>query len=231
LASVTRPKPLLLIDCYVDDPGAEATFAPLVDGPLVTVRPTRGPWQADLDDISGVLISGSAASIVEPPPWVAGVEELACRAVDRELPMLGVCFGHQVIVRALYGARTVRRAATPELGWIDIDRHDHDPLFEGVDERFRVFASHVEEICNLPDDVTVLASSTDCAVQAYHLAERPAWGVQFHSEMTLHEATALVHDKSRRYPERGIDAEALLARAIDHTGLARTILDNFLARL
>lgn len=221
-------KPLLLIDCYVDDPGSEATYAPLTDAPLQVVRPTRGPWRADLGAIGGVIISGSAASIVDPPAWVAGVEELVLRAADNDIPVLGVCFGHQVIVRALYGAERVRACPVPELGWLDIQRHGHDPLFAGVDDRFRVFASHVEEICDLPPDVSVLASSADCQAHAYRIAARPMWGVQFHAEMTLHEATALVHDKARRYPERDIDAEALLEHAVEHTDLARTLLANFI---
>ncbi|HLU64692.1 MAG TPA: gamma-glutamyl-gamma-aminobutyrate hydrolase family protein [Kofleriaceae bacterium] len=223
---------ILLIDCYLDDPGAGGTFAPLLTGAEVTVaRAPREPVAVDPAAFDAVIISGSAASVVEPPSWAGPLEPLVRRAAAAAVPVLGVCFGHQIIARALWGRGAVRLSPTPELGWLEITRTGaSDPLFDGVAARFPVFCSHQDEVVDLPAEATVLATSGRCSVQSYRVSGRPIWAVQFHAEMSLAEASAVVDRKAELYPERAIDPAALRAAAVDTTDLARRLFDNFLAQ-
>lgn len=227
-------KRVLLLDCYLDPPGAEATFAPLVSGcQLRSVRVPDGALvDVSLDGTDAIIISGSAASCVEPPPWAARIEHFIRSAVSRQLPVLGVCFGHQMVARALWGPGAVRPSSTPELGWLPIRRNSTaDPLLDGIEHEFDVFCSHVEEVASLPEAAVALAASDDCAIQAYRVVDKPIWGVQFHAEMSVAEATAVVGRKASAHPERDIDAEALCQNAVDATALARRLLDNFVGQI
>ena len=236
------PRRILLVDCYLEDPGAEATFAPYLAGAeLTTVRAARAPLAVDPAGFDGIVISGSASSVVEPPAWAAPIEELARRAAAAGVATFGVCFGHQIVARALWGPRAVRLSPTPELGWLDVEQAGGagqagrtaaaDPLFHGIAPRFPVFCSHVDEVIDLPADATLLATSAGCSVQAYRVRDLPIWGVQFHAEMSLAEATAVVTSKATLYPDRRIDPAALCARAVDTTDLARRLFGNFLSAL
>ena len=227
----TVTKRILLVDCYVDEPGAAQTFGAFVAPDRMHVaRATHRRLDENVGEYGAVIISGSAAAIVDPPAWAAPLEDLVRDAAERDVPLLGVCFGHQIIARALYGRDTVRESARAELGWLELDRHGDDPLFEGVERRFRVFCSHLEEVANLPDEVEVLAGSADCAVHAFRIRGSRMWGVQFHAEMTLDEARLLVRDKARKYPDRGIDVDETLSHATDTRDLAQSVIDNFLAQ-
>lgn len=220
---------VLLCDCYLDQPGAAGNFQPLLGEGMRVVRPPHEPWQATTSGFDAIVISGSAASIVEPPPWEAALEQLVCEAAARDVPVLGVCFGHQVIARALFGPEAVATSATAELGWIDV-RHDGDaPLFDEVPTPFRTFASHREEVSGQHPGMQVFASSADCTNQAFRIEGTRLWGVQFHSEIALVEATRLLESRAASQP--ALDVTATLTRAVDTSALARRIVANFLSQL
>src|SRR5262245_32612260 len=94
----------------------------------------NGPWKVDLGAYAGVLLSGSPQSLTEPEPWMAEVAELVHAADRRGIPVLGVCFGHQLMGWA-YGGRVVRNPRGWELGTVDVrltEQGRTDPLFSGL---------------------------------------------------------------------------------------------------
>ena len=117
-------------------------------------------------------------------PWLADEAAFIREAVDREVPLLGVCLGSQLIARAV-GAR-VGKAATAEVGWHVVhvtDAGRDDPVVGVLPERLDAFQWHYYGF-ELPDGAELLADN-DAARQAYRLGER-TWGVQFHPEVTRH---------------------------------------------
>jgi GMP synthase-like glutamine amidotransferase len=163
-----------------------ARFAAVEGGASVTVR--RGP-QADLpvfpERFDRLVLSGSKTSCLETFPWVEKLEEFTARWIDSGKPFLGVCYGHQILARALGGRDHVRRGKRPEFGWTRIEQVASSRLLEGLPKSFVSYSSHYEEVGTLPSGFRLLARSSDCAIQAAELVGRPVFGIQFHPERDL----------------------------------------------
>ena len=225
---------VLLLDCYLDDgPGATPNFVRAMPGREVcSVRVARDPIPRDPEAYRAILISGSAASILDPPPWLDPLEEMIRRSVDHSVPLLGVCFGHQALSSALRGRESVFKRPQIELGWADIQCLKDDPLFDGLEEGFRTFVSHFDEV-SAPESsspLEVTARSGDCPTHGIRVKGKPAWGVQFHSEMAEEETRRLVRERAAQCEPPGPDPEQLLERAVDALPVFQRLIDNFLQR-
>jgi GMP synthase (glutamine-hydrolysing) len=191
----------------------------------------RGP-PPDLRDYDGVILSGSAASLTAPEPWMEAAVELVRAAHGRGTPLLGVCFGHQVI-GAAFGGAVVENPSGWEISTWEIELHPAgraDPLFAGLPERFAVNFSHQDAIAPETlargNGVTVLAGNRATPVQA--LAAGPAIrGVQFHPEFDGAVVRAYIRTRADRLAAAGSDPAALEARAADAPH-GRAVLANFI---
>jgi GMP synthase-like glutamine amidotransferase len=118
-------------------------------------------------------------------PWLVA-EKAAIReaVVDRGIPFLGICLGHQLLADALGG--TVGPMPAPEVGVLAIELTEAgraDPLFAGLGPRSTCLQWHGAEVTRPPADAVVLAQSPACAVQAFRVGAR-AYGLQYHVELT-----------------------------------------------
>ena len=222
-------KRLLLIDCYLDERGCAKNYVPA--SPRArwdVVRAVRETLPARHLQYDGVVISGSAASVLDEPSWLAPLEDLVRERVASGAPLLGICFGHQVLARALHGAEAVRRSPTPEFGVVRVDAPSAHPLLESFGARFECFASHTDEVVSGIPGLEILARSEHCAVQAYQVEARPAFGVQFHAEMPRAEALELVSERADRLWDRGLDPSLVAAKLVRHEARATSLLEGFL---
>jgi para-aminobenzoate synthetase len=111
--------------------------------------------------------------------------------LEFDLPILGVCLGHQGIAMAFGGA--IEPAATPVHGEATVIRHKGAPMFTGVPESFEAVRYHSWIVAEpLPDCLEVTARSGDGAVMGLVHRERPIWGVQFHPESIGTEVGAAI---------------------------------------
>jgi GMP synthase-like glutamine amidotransferase len=181
-------------------------------------------------DYTHVILTGSEASIVEREAWVDQEIQFVREVLDKDIPVLGSCYGHQLLALALRGPAFVRRCPQPEIGWLPITIEAPHPLFgQRKTSTAYAFSSHFDEVSGLDDDFKILAFSPGCSIQAFQLADRPVWGIQFHPEIGIAAArqflTSLVH---LGHPAAPLFEEALRQRPRD-SGLIRPIVRHFLA--
>jgi GMP synthase-like glutamine amidotransferase len=189
-----------------------------------TAREGRFP---DPEAYSHVILTGSEASILEPDPWAEAEAEYAARAVAAGSVVLGSCWGHQLLAFALAGRSHVRRCPRPEVGWIPI-RVARDCDLLGPAGTAYTFSVHYDEVCDLPDDFEVLASTEACSVQAFGHKVRPVWGLQCHPEVDVATGKKFLEDlvavgfKGRDYLGQA------LSRPPRDSGLIHSIVRAFL---
>jgi anthranilate synthase/aminodeoxychorismate synthase-like glutamine amidotransferase len=141
-------------------------------------------------DIASVRVMTPAAIVISPGPCTpreAGASVDIVRALHADIPMLGVCLGHQVIAEAL-GGRIIR-AAAPVHGRASRIRHEGTGLFSGVPSPLNVGRYHslVVDPENLPSNLRPTAWTDDNVLMAFEHTKLPVFGVQFHPESILTE--------------------------------------------
>ncbi|MHC4263255.1 MAG: type 1 glutamine amidotransferase [Planctomycetota bacterium] len=223
-------KPLLVVDAYLDPAGGAHNYlARFGERPAEVAAVAHGPCPRAASDYSAIFVTGSGASVCEPTAWVESAAALLRDAATHRVPVLGICFGHQLLPWALFGADRVRRTATPELGWVEIERTSEHALLEGYGARFTAFESHRDEVVAVGDELEVFAENADCAVQAFQVRGLPHYGVQFHPEMGLPEIEALIAERTSEAAGAAFDAASLLSGKRDTSELGDRIVANFLS--
>jgi GMP synthase-like glutamine amidotransferase len=140
--------------------------------------------------------------------WLGDEEEFLKDVLAEQVPVFGVCLGAQMLARAA-GAK-VGPASAPEVGWLDVEltpEGETDPVLGVLPRHAKVFQWH-HYTFDLPSGGTELARSDVCP-QAFRLSQ-PAWGIQFHAEVTLRMVTAWASEDPDDLP---MSTEALAARS------------------
>jgi GMP synthase-like glutamine amidotransferase len=225
-------KRVLIVDCsiYPDIYRPAEHWSVLLGGVEAdTVHLPSGEKAPDLAAYSHVVLSGSESSIVKPEPWFDVEAALVRRAAALGKPMLGSCFGHQMLALALSGPRYVRASATPELGWAAVDVVAGDPLLERLPSPFHAFVAHFDEVSDPPPPWRVLARSAGCAVQVMRYGDDPIWGVQAHPEIDPETGRALLAGLAVKAPESSGLVDLALAQEPRDDRVVAEIMRRFLA--
>lgn len=219
---------LLLLDCYLDRPGGQGFFRPwLAPEDPVVVSLSSEPIPFRPDEVDAVVITGSRGSIVHPEPWMVEAGAWLREAVALDVPILGCCFGHQLLAWAMLGADAVETAPGPEVGFPTIHRLQSDPLLDALPTDFATYVSHEDQVRPVAG-LTVLARSDACAVHALRVPGCRAWGVQFHVEYPREEQLRILRYRAERHPDLRLDPEAMLATAPDTAPQATALFGRFL---
>jgi GMP synthase (glutamine-hydrolysing) len=176
--------------------------------------------------VAGIIITGSVSSVTERAPWMVRAESYVREVVSAERPLLGICFGHQLMAQAL-GGEVARNPRGREIGTVEVTRcEEEDPLFDGLPDVMFANATHVDSAVRLPPTARVLAKSAleDHAAVAFGPAAR---GVQFHPEIDRHVMRGYVEIRRPLLAEEGLDADAIHA-AVAETPEAEQLLCNFI---
>jgi GMP synthase (glutamine-hydrolysing) len=175
------------------------------------VLPEGGPPPADPLRYDAVFTLGGAMNVDQESahPWLADEKALLRELLEKEVPLLGLCLGAQLVAEA--AGATPRRASRPEIGWHPVEvtpEGEADPLLAPLAPRFEAFQWHGYKF-PLPDAAVALARSEVC-LQACRIGAR-AWAIQFHPEVSRADALAWIADY-RADPDAiriGIDPNAL----------------------
>ena len=181
----------------------------------------------DAGDFTHLILSGSEASVLQRERWAQEEVELVKAASQRNVSLLGSCYGHQILAVALAGPQHVQRSASPEIGWIPVHTYGKED-FLGTEGLAYSFSSHLDEVVNLPDEFVILASSADCEVQAFRLKNRPVWGLQIHPEININEALWYLEKRVQNKHEPLHLFQAALDSQPKDSGLIHHVLKKFL---
>lgn len=157
------------------DPSVETASYAVVDGELPGSPTECDAW----------LITGSRHGVYDELPWIGPLKEFLRHARAAHVPIIGVCFGHQIMAEA-FGGRAQKSPNGWGVGVHDYTIHEGAPAWmKGAPERISVHALHQDQVTAIPRDATCLASSPFCeyAMLAYGDPESPdAISIQPHPE-------------------------------------------------
>lgn len=160
-----------------------------------------------------VIVTGSAARLGEQADWMLLVQRYLRETVDSGLPVLGVCFGHQLLGQAL-GGEVGANPNGREIGTVELSLLKRDELINEDHDPFQVNMTHVDSVLELPRGASVLARSPTEPHAAVRFTET-AWGVQFHPEIDRHVLCHYVTARRTALVDEGHDPAALEAGAGD----------------
>ena len=188
---------------------------------LVPWFPQQQHAQPPLAEFSGVLITGSPATLTRPEPWMEVAVETIREAAEMQVPLLGVCFGHQ-LVGCAFGAPTTRAPENGELGSLALTLSDagkSDPLFRDCPDSFKAHFSHQDQVdpvsVTCSNGLRVLASTDNTQVQALAGGDFIR-SVQFHPEFDAALMSSYIKE------------EESTTAASEDCAAASKILDNWL---
>jgi GMP synthase (glutamine-hydrolysing) len=227
---------VLILQAGSADPALRARFGDYPDwfarhlAARVELRVVR-PYEQLLPSFvgfDGLIMTGSPKSVVDPEPWMDDAAGYLLEA-SRTRPVLGVCFGHQLLARAL-GARVERNPRGREAGTAAVrltPEGARDPLFAGLDSPLLVQQTHEDHVAALPAGATLLAENEMTPVQAF------AWGetvrcVQFHPEFDAERSRLLTEVRRERLDLQAPGGAAAVRSSIRETPDATSLLGRWL---
>jgi len=181
---------------------------------FTVVSPLKGEPFPDPARCAAVLVTGSPSSVLERRPWMVETGAYLLKAAEKAVPVLGVCFGHQLLADAL-GAPLHKNPRGREFGAIDVEltadgqRH---PLFRGLPAKPTFQSTHEDEVTALPEGATLLAGNAFSAIQAFQMGAH-LFGVQFHPELWLEPVKAIAEER-RLTPQQYRAEEAPAGRTL-----------------
>lgn len=189
-----------------------------VDAQQTLPSPTR---------FAAAVITGSGAMVSERLDWSERTAGWLRDAAGAGLPLLGVCYGHQLLAHA-FGGRVDYNPRGREIGTVDIEclaAATDDALFGAQPARFRAHATHLQSVLEPPPGAVVLARSALDDAQAIRFAPH-VWGLQFHPEFNVAHMRGYLTAREPAVTAEGLDARALL-RGVGPAREARSLLRRF----
>ncbi|HEX7642081.1 MAG TPA: glutamine amidotransferase [Burkholderiaceae bacterium] len=189
------------------------------------IDPRRGDALPAADDISGAVVTGSHAMVTERLDWSEASAAWLAQLVEAEIPLLGICYGHQLLAHAMGGEAGYHprgmEIGTQEIRRLAVD----DALFCGLPDTFFAQTVHQQSALRLPPRAVLLASNGFDAHHAFRIGAC-AWGVQFHPEFSAAAMRTYVRHLAPLVAKQGGDADEIEA-AVQDTPVAAGVLARF----
>ena len=188
----------------------------------------QGDRLPDPDECAGAVITGSASMVTERLPWSERTAGWIRDAMDVDLPILGVCYGHQLMSHAL-GGRVDYLPGGREMGTVSlttaVEHAGGDTLGSSLPGSFHAHATHEQSVMELPSGAVALARSER---DPHHLVRygKHAISTQFHPEFSAEVMRAYIRRKHDVLREEGQAPDAMLASVVA-TPVATMLLRRF----
>ncbi|QSX00646.1 type 1 glutamine amidotransferase [Haloterrigena alkaliphila] len=206
------------------DENTTRNFRRELDASLSEFDATEGEVPDDFD-YDGAVVTGSRSSVYWDEEWMQRTKEWVGEAIDRDIPFLGVCWGHQLLADVLGG--TVADMGAYEVGYSEIDQLEGSDsrLLENISDSFTAFTSHSDEVVELPPGAEPLAAND---YSNHGFRKDRVFGVQFHPEYDPKTARELVERKDLSDDRRQSVLEEITDENYQKACEAKLVFDNFL---
>lgn len=180
---------------------------------------------AQMGEVGGVVITGSPAMVSHRHAWSERTAQWLGKAYEAERPILGICYGHQLLAHAL-GGRVGPNPYGRRMGSLAVKIVDEkDPLLgQFAPEQF-FQATHVEAVLEPPAQAKVIATSEGDAYHGLYFG-KSAWGLQFHPEFDIEIMDCYIRARAAVLEGEGIDAKPLL-KSLRPTPCGPLVLHRF----
>ena len=171
------------------------------------------PDLANLEQYSGIISMGAHAGVLEEDKhaWMSHERKIMKWALDTETPLLGLCFGSQLLASAAGGR--IYKAETGEFAWTKVDMLPaaaNDPVIGTLGETVDAFQFHYDNI-ELPKNAVLLGESNG-TIEAFRVGSS-AWATQFHPEVGLSQQLAWLSTYRGAFIREGIDINEQIAKS------------------
>ena len=194
---------------------------------LAVVNVVAGESLGEPTEWDGIVITGSAAMVSDREAWSELAAQWLAAAVTARVPVLGVCYGHQLLAHA-FGGNVDYHPQGRESGTHKVTltaAAASDALFGTMPKQFPTQLTHKQSVLNLPPQAVLLGASDFEPHQAFRIGEC-AWGVQFHPEFSDEIMRAYLAIQAPAIDAEGGDSESLLA-AVTPAPDASSLLQRF----
>jgi GMP synthase (glutamine-hydrolysing) len=195
---MSRPRLALLVGAH-DPANTRRNFRRELDADLVEYHLPEGDVPREFG-FDGAVVTGSRSSVYHDEAWIDATKEWVGEAVERDVPFLGVCWGHQLLADVLGG--TVEDMGEYEIGYREVTRVGETPLFSSIGDAFTVFTTHSDRVAELPPGADPIAEN-DYGNHGFR--KDHVFGVQFHPEYDVDTAQHVTKGKDDQLSEERIE--------------------------
>jgi GMP synthase (glutamine-hydrolysing) len=145
----------------------------------------KGEKLPEYEEVDRVIITGAHSMVTDEDSWIEYLSHWLLGVKDRGIPVLGICYGHQLLAQTFNGVASYHPKG-PEIGMMEIKLTKHgekDELFQGIDSNFYGYATHSQSAIKLPKEAVLLAYNSFEPHHSFKIG-KCIYGVQFHPEFT-----------------------------------------------
>lgn len=193
------------------------------------IDPRRGDVLPAPNDIAGAVIAGSNAMVTDRAAWSEALSFWLAELVAQSTPILGICYGHQLLAHAL-GGEVGYHPKSFEIGIVGVCRTNSakaDILFKEIPAQFPVQVIHRQSVLRLPKEAVLLAGNDFEPHHAFRVGEN-AWGIQFHPEFSSDVMRSYIDPLAADLQKNGADVDKMAA-TVASTDAAAGMLKTFAA--
>lgn len=214
---------IAVLNASHDDANTRRNFRRELDAELAEFDVTAGQLP-EAFAYDGCLVTGSRSSVYWDEAWIPPLKQWLRDAIGRDIPCLGICYGHQLLADVLGG--TVESMGEYEIGYREITHSGGSLLFEDIPEEFVAFTTHSDRVTDLPADAEPIAENDygNHGFRAEHV-----FGVQFHPEYDRETAEVVTREKDLPDTQMSAVLEGITDENYAAACTAKLVFDNFVS--